>query len=346
MKKLILLIVAAGLFIQTTAQQTVVRQNQGTAAVYGGATPLIDAYEEAQPGDTLYLSGGSFAAPNLIDKQLVIFGAGFHPDSTQATSPTSISNTSFLVGENADNLHLEGLEFQCIEKYYPVQVDNLAIVRCRITGNPSIDMGKNGTASVVSNNLLIMHCVVEGYVDMEGVSGSLITGSIFGNRLDRSINNTLINNIFLLNSGSYGVFRYAENNLFRNNIFHNTASYIATSSSGNIFERNVFTTETVQLGDPVTALDNYLNVDLSTVYVNQSGYVFDFAHDYHLMPEAAAMYLGHDGSEVGIYGGSFPFREGAVPQNPHIIRANIAPSTDENGMLQVNITVGAQQPEE
>ncbi|MGC9472170.1 MAG: hypothetical protein ACP5D1_11555 [Bacteroidales bacterium] len=345
MKNLILLMAAAGLFLQTTAQQTVVRQNQGTVAVYGGATPLIDAYEEAQSGDTLYLSGGSFTAPNLIDKQLVIFGAGFHPDSTQATSPTSIANTSILVGDNADNLHLEGLEFQSIEKYFSVQVDNLAIVRCRITGNPSIDMAKNGSATVVSNNLLIMYCVVEGYVDMEGVSGSLITGSIFGNRIDRSVGNTLANNIFLLNSGSYGVFRFVQNNLFRNNIFHNTVSYIATSSSGNIFERNVFASETVQLGDPVTALDNYLNVDLSMVYVDQSGYVFDFAHDYHLLPDAAATYTGHDGSETGIYGGAFPFREGAVPQNPHISEAIIAPATDENGMLQVEITVKAQQEE-
>jgi hypothetical protein len=43
-----------------------------------------------------------------------------------------------------------------------------------------------------------------------------------------------------------------------------------------------------------------------------------------------------------MYGGSFPYKAGAVPINPHIVTKIIAPQTDVNGDLNINITVGAQ----
>jgi hypothetical protein len=45
---------------------------------------------------------------------------------------------------------------------------------------------------------------------------------------------------------------------------------------------------------------------------------------------------------VGIYGGLFPYKEGAVPLNPHISLKNIAPQTDVNGDLNIQLKVNAQ----
>lgn len=47
---------------------------------------------------------------------------------------------------------------------------------------------------------------------------------------------------------------------------------------------------------------------------------------------------------MGIYGGlpNYTFKEGCVPFNPHIISKTIAPNTDVNGHLNINIKVGAQ----
>jgi hypothetical protein len=53
--------------------------------------------------------------------------------------------------------------------------------------------------------------------------------------------------------------------------------------------------------------------------------------------------LGEDLSQVGVYGGLFPLKEGFVPQNPHINYKNISAGTDENGLLNIQINVNAQE---
>ena len=64
-------------------------------------------------------------------------------------------------------------------------------------------------------------------------------------------------------------------------------------------------------------------------------------YDYKLTEEAAAQYIGGDGTQVGIYGGSVPFSE--VLSTPQIVEKQIATQTDENGMLSVKIKVEAQK---
>lgn len=78
-----------------------------------------------------------------------------------------------------------------------------------------------------------------------------------------------------------------------------------------------------------------------TVFINQSGNIFDYNQDYHLVDPAT--YLGIDNTEVGIYGGMYPIKDGAVPQNPHIQTKSVAPITDVNGDLQIEIQVEAQE---
>ena len=74
--------------------------------------------------------------------------------------------------------------------------------------------------------------------------------------------------------------------------------------------------------------------------VNQSGGSFSYTHDYHLV--SPTTYLGTDSTQVGIYGGIFPYKTAAVPLNPHISSQSIPMATDVNGMLNININVNAQ----
>jgi hypothetical protein len=62
--------------------------------------------------------------------------------------------------------------------------------------------------------------------------------------------------------------------------------------------------------------------------------------NYHLTNPGN--YAGTDGKQVGIYGGSFPYKEGAVPSPPHVRSKTIASSTDGQGKLNVQITTSAQ----
>jgi hypothetical protein len=45
---------------------------------------------------------------------------------------------------------------------------------------------------------------------------------------------------------------------------------------------------------------------------------------------------------VGIYGGAFPWKEGSIPNTPHVTNKNIGHTTNSNGTLPVNIKVAAQ----
>ena len=52
---------------------------------------------------------------------------------------------------------------------------------------------------------------------------------------------------------------------------------------------------------------------------------------------AAKKYLGADGTEVGIYGGSLPYDP--TPTNPQISKFNVAAKTTADGKLSVDIEV-------
>lgn len=58
-----------------------------------------------------------------------------------------------------------------------------------------------------------------------------------------------------------------------------------------------------------------------------------------LTDEAAAKYLGSDGTQVGVYGGEIGFTD--VPSNPQILSKNIA-TKSEDGKLSIKISVEAQ----
>jgi len=97
----------------------------------------------------------------------------------------------------------------------------------------------------------------------------------------------------------------------------------------------------VDFGLNTNSNNNYLGVPRANIFVNQSGSSIDYTHDYHLKnPE---LYLGTDGTQVGIYGGTKPFKEKCLPTNPQVISKTIAKETDANGNLQINITVKAQE---
>ena len=60
-----------------------------------------------------------------------------------------------------------------------------------------------------------------------------------------------------------------------------------------------------------------------------------------LKDDAKTKYLGNDGTEIGIYGGSIPFV--ASPSNPQITKLNVASKSTADGKLSVDIEVKAAE---
>ena len=63
--------------------------------------------------------------------------------------------------------------------------------------------------------------------------------------------------------------------------------------------------------------------------------------DYTLTDEAKSTYLGTDGTEVGIYGGIYPYSP--VPTNLRVTRCNVASQSSPEGTLSVDIEVNGGQ---
>lgn len=83
------------------------------------------------------------------------------------------------------------------------------------------------------------------------------------------------------------------------------------------------------------------NVSLSTLYNTASSFYEYGCYTSHLTEEAAASYLGTDGTEVGIYGGLFPYT--LMPDNPLVTKCDVANKTTEDGKLKVEIEVKSVQ---
>lgn len=326
-------LLVVGLYL--SGQQKVALVSNGITSIFSGDNPFVEAYDAAESGDTIYLPGAVLAAPPAIEKQLAIYGAGHYPDSTMATSQTIISN-NIIFYDGADGSFVEGLLCNVnIDFYNNNKVDQVTLSRCRILNHVNF----NGDGSDPCEFITIKHCVIDGSVNFINATSCLFSNNILAGKINNGENNAVYNNLFLYNSYWYYPLNNLDNSDIANNIFIKNNSYLHYGCDLSTFSNNVFG------ADPTagtnTFLNNYPNVNVPELFVNQSGATFDYAHDYHLLDPSA--YLGTEGSQVGIYGGLYPYKDGAVPSNPHIVSKNIPTMTDESGMLEVSITVNAQQ---
>lgn len=301
--------------------------------IFNGINAFKTAYDSSAVGDTIYLSGGSFNVPATIDKKLMIFGAGHYPDSTPVTSKTFLLS-GFTLGENADGFHLEGVEVQgTITFTSNKSIDNVIFKYCKING----DLVISGTSN--PSNYITIICVVIKNVNLQNAQNVGIYNSIIGGQITNTNYNVIENNIMMYTTTSTSTAVISGNwNFINNNIFLSTSLYI--NGISNQVRNNIFVASSPNLGtNPITS-NNYYPVIQNNIFLNQSGNDFNYSHNYHLQDQDT--YLGADDTEVGIYGGVFGYKEGAVPSNPHFQYQNIAPTTDNAGLLPVEIKTSAQ----
>ena len=333
-----LIALASAILLTTSAfsQTLIAVQNGGTPRFY---SILQDALNGAQNKDTIYIPGGSFSLTNnkiTIDKELHLIGAGHYQDSTVVG--ISQLNASIVLVTGANNSSFEGFylngEFNCGTSTANEDVDNITISRCNCT---------NITLSRFSTNWTVRESIARssltGYY-WGGTTSPYAQNNFFSNNIvcgdckSFGPNNDFKNNIFLnVWNGFYCRVTNIESSIFRNNIFsYSSLSITSCTTENNIFYYN----PTIQLSN------NIYNQTSSTTFVNQSETTFDYKQDYHLKSDSPGKNAGKDGTDIGIYGGAFPWKEGSVPSNPHFKSVKISPKTDNSGNLNVRINVAAQ----
>jgi len=347
MKKIFLILILISAVYTAKAQNLIAVQNGNNAIFY---TNLDTAIINAPSGSIIYIPGGSFAINTTIDKTLNIIGIGHNPNYSTATNYTYITGNVNLIS-GAGNGSLTGLY---------------------ISGN--INIGTNSTNDFV-NYLLVNRCnflslYFSGNENIINSGGNLFRSSnnFFGNNIingqmgqtncggydnNIGINNTVTNNIFLFNTSNYcpgccswdnSLYKLSiicKSSLIKNNIFvGSTLGLYAVSNSivnNNLFVENISFPNGSNIG-----ANNLVNQAQSSIFVNQTGNTFSYTDDYHLQPGCPGKNAGTDGTDIGIYGGASPWKDGSVPNNPHVINSYIGGATNNNGALPVNIKVEAQ----
>jgi len=355
-------VISLGIFLFISS--VVVTQNYITVDHNGTPSLFSDmqsAINSAQSGDYIYIPGGSFglSSPLIIDKEVHIFGAGHYPDSSSTTNYTIITGEDVLITGDADNASISGIR---IEKNLKIgysgtgwqSTDNIEVYRCRVEGSTSL--------SEYSDNIYIYENVFEGNVNghING-NGVIFSKNIFEEYIFEFDNTIFINNIFLFahddctasaSSSCNAVFgnlntELITNCLFENNIIYDRYPLRCRHTGGYcyyvqncIFNNNLFIDNQSFPYVTNVGTNNIVNQLKSSIFVNQSGSSFSYSHDYHLQSTCPGKNAGTDGTDIGIYGTAEPYKDGAVPANPHIRSKAI---TVQNNVIQVNVEVAAQE---
>jgi len=382
MKKLIYFIVFIcflgfnNLKAQSTNLSTVVAmlQHNNQSTDFYGINAFVSAYTAAVDNDTIYLSAGTFNSPYTISKTVKIYGTGCYTDAT--TQATTINDTIvFEYGSGSSSI--EGVIIPKIyisNDSYGSLLHNVNILRCKVDTIMLFSMIGGSIDSTLIENCIINNGI---YIGGSQQGGQLILNNIF---LDNSrfciigVNYSLIkNNTFLYNStghivnisqeGINFILNSVSNCTFENNVFYDIGDFINwnlytmnNGSDGNTFDRNIFlvpsfnpynvsntTMHIIESNHTYTFLTNYTTTDATSIFTSFDGSIttFNFSNNYHL--KNPSLYPTADGTtELGMYGGGTPFRDNAIPANPHITSTTVSDQTDQNGALPVNISTQAQ----
>jgi len=351
----IIVVAVLGMAAPVHAQNVIaVTTAAGQTSVY---TLLETALDNAGNGDCIYLPGGTFSFTKPLRKSVTIIGTGHYPDSTVYTNRTIIEG-GVSIGAGASNAMLEGMYVTGDINFVPNEkTENVVIRRCNV-GNVIVgnSWGRNDTARCY--NPIILHNVIRGVVETSETYGFTVKGNIINGAAQVCIyhGGTYENNIFL-SVGDRVTLGDLRNVTFKSNIFMNTQALGyqgygcygydgACGSWGCSFINNLFVGKDTTLNViPMSSLrvGNIFQANPNDMFVRQSTKVFDYNQDYHLKPGSPLKGTGDDGTDVGIYGSSNPYKASAVPSNPHISFKDIPASTLPNGTIPLKIKVSAQE---
>jgi len=320
------------------AQKLIAVQNVSSPTFF---TLLDTAIVHAQNGDTIYLPGGTFPLTVAVSKRLHIIGVGSVIDSALATGTSRISG-NLTLNNNASYGSLVGI-YLTGTIITGANITNYAVQRCYLSGLSLANSCSNWT--FIENNIQ----GISSNAAPTGASSCYFYNNIFGARICYSsyiyyvfIFSVFKNNVFAFANtfyqyNSYWVPITAQNSTFENNIFVSVDYTACNQSCGkaianSALHNNLFVTTSYIGCENNWGSNNIFNQALSTI----------FGTNYQLLPTCPGKNAGKDGTDIGIYGGSFPWKAGSVPPNPHIQSKNVAGNVDANGNLNVIIKVEAQ----
>ena len=331
MKKLFFSLVAAIVAATATyaqSAQVATLSVGGTTTNYYGADALKDAVNASagKQGAVITLSPGDFRSVDFNSEHngLTIRGAGY--EATAQKDPTVIDGEFSLSASGS----VEGLTFEGLYFTGSINVNNNVtksprFIKCIIS---SIYIGRQKGFE----NATFVHCKIGAFDGGTYNSTMTFLNCIYYDNSSTDFNNcTFHNSIIIDGSWDYYIGCTLKNCIlvrgyysFESQGIYNCVS--VSSSNDNIFADVIYPTNvTVKSEDGSSVFATYR-------YSND----YNFHENFELTNEAKTKYLGSDGTQVGIFGGTNPFD--STPSNPQIKKFDVTTNAS-NGKLTVTLDV-------
>lgn len=329
----------------------IVVQGAGAPQVFSTINAALAA---AQPNDRVYLSGGNFnsATAITIGMPLHFFGAGIAPDSTSATGITTLSTGAgnIAITTAASGSTFTGIIFSPAGNivYGTTSMDDdptsMVFERCTFTRPVALGISNTNPAGPSSTDF--RECVL--YSNFNGLAGVTATleRCVFDLQLGTGAEVSGFDGggLTLRHCVCLGTrIGNSSGCMVENSIFTRTSAPF-WQSGGAILTNNLLVSPALvsNMTPSGASAGNVVGVVATSIFINEVDNNFTWTDDLHLQSTSEGVGMATDGSDVGIYGSPTPFKSSAVPFNPHFSSLMIAPATNANSELPVNVTVIAQ----
>lgn len=350
MKPTLLLLICASFACQSLfATIRTVSNDPNNPAQFATIQAAVNA---AVAGDTIYVNASPtvYSETVTISKRLVLIGGGYNsPNQLGFTSSvvqfffsrtaTGDPSGSVICGFNISSIGVSG----GLPTFSNITVFRNRISSFSLVGNnwliynniiTSLGLGN----SPVPNNIIVQNNIITNFIS--GTTGNanflidhnlFIGGSFYLNSIQFA---AITNNIFATSTSGPIMPSSTINNNLNNNLCN--ISNISATPPTNSFA-----------GGPNIAAGNFVGTD--PLFVNVPNFnSYSATANYRLQSTSPGRNAGTDGTDLGIYGGSFPFPSGGAPGNgfdtsalppiPQVTNLNVQnPSLVPGAQLKVTI---------
>lgn len=332
MKKLFLMLLLAIMGTKVSMAQTdlvATLSHSSNISTYYGANALSEAYTAAVDGDVITLSSGTFNAVD-IEKAITLRGAGMYGLDNGA-EPTIIQN-GMSISASITTPHvttIEGIRCQNAVSIIGTDLASVNIFKCKFLKGITC---KNASVKLV-------HCIANVKISwywypLEIRDNSIVEciNCVLGRPACYS--QTTLENCVIIGADESSistaqlrncVLAWAGNLVLPTSV---TANHnVCYNSGGSDCFSQVTGINNINVESMEELFKTYRKSDIGQADTNNT---------FELTETAAATYLGDDGKQVGIYGGTNPFDP--TPTNPQIKKFTVDNSVN-NGKLSVKINV-------
>lgn len=345
MKKLFLSLVALVMATMSYAQSKLVATltHGDKVTMYDGASAFKKAYNAAQSGDVITLSGGSFSGVT-ISKAVTIRGTGI-----DETVPTEISSMGINIPENDTcRFSIEGVRIEhgyfygsCSEPYF---------IKCKFSEVSFYD-GDSYSASSIKDATFV-NCKFEKSLTVYGSTTAKLSHCYVHSYSNGGYRNYDPGKAEFLNCIIRGDLNQFRRSSFVNSILIGNDSStlpgetLAMNCTAFSAEDGVFDYQTVvYFNDEIYAYMQGSEISCSTstceeVFKSYRGRYSD-SETFELTEDATTKFLGTDDTQIGLYGGKYPYN--STPAYPRITKLNVAKQSTADDKLSVDIEVSAAE---